>query len=99
VVLLQQSMRRVLEGEMQKFILGNNSEGFAFNIADLETPPKQREAPMRTSIALLPYLPVGAWVVSSSFLVRRPSVASAVNSKYLVEVLCALPSSDQATWG
>jgi hypothetical protein len=82
VVLLQQSMRRAFEGEMQRFILGRDDEGFAFKVADLATTPKQREAPTRTPVALLPYSRVGAWMVSSSFLVRRPSVASAVNSKF-----------------
>jgi len=59
VVSLQQSMGRVLEGEMQKLMLARGNEEFAFKVIDRATPPKQREAPKRTLIALVSMLAGG----------------------------------------
>jgi uncharacterized protein involved in exopolysaccharide biosynthesis len=59
VVSLQQSMGRVLEGEMQKLMLARGNEEFAFKVIDRATPPKQRDAPKRTLIALVSMLAGG----------------------------------------
>jgi uncharacterized protein involved in exopolysaccharide biosynthesis len=53
VVSLQQSMGRVLEGEMQKLMLARGNEQFAFKIIDPATPPKHRFSPKRTFIVLV----------------------------------------------
>lgn len=53
VVSLQQSMGRVLEGEMQKLMLARGNEQFAFKVIDPAVPPKQRQSPTRTLITLV----------------------------------------------
>jgi uncharacterized protein involved in exopolysaccharide biosynthesis len=53
VIALQQSLGRVLEGELQKLLLAQGNEEFAFKVIDRATPPKQRDAPRRTFITLL----------------------------------------------
>jgi uncharacterized protein involved in exopolysaccharide biosynthesis len=68
VVSLQQSMGRVLEGEMQKLMLARGNEEFAFKVIDRATPPKQREAPNRRLIALVSMLAGGFLGVLVVFL-------------------------------
>jgi uncharacterized protein involved in exopolysaccharide biosynthesis len=53
VVSLQQSMGRVLEGEMQKLMLARGNEQFAFKVIDPAMPPKFRESPKRAQISIL----------------------------------------------
>jgi LPS O-antigen subunit length determinant protein (WzzB/FepE family) len=53
IVSLQQSMARVLEGEMQKLMLARGNEEFAFKIIDSASPPKLRDSPRRSLIAIL----------------------------------------------
>ena len=59
VVSLQQSMGRVLEGEMQKLMLARGNEEFAFKVIDKATPPKLRDAPKRALIAIVATLAGG----------------------------------------
>jgi len=66
VVSLQQSMGRVLEGEMQKLMLARGNEQFAFKVIDRATPPKVRVSPNRkltTLIAMLAGVFLGLLVV------------------------------------
>lgn len=74
VVSLQQSMGRVLEGEMQKLMLARGNEEFAFKVIDRATPPKQRETPKRTLIALVSMLAGGFLGVLFVFL--RKAIAN-----------------------
>ena len=59
VVSLQQSMGRVLEGEMQKLLLARGNDQFAFKVIDPATPPKRRESPKRTLIVAVAALAGG----------------------------------------
>jgi uncharacterized protein involved in exopolysaccharide biosynthesis len=70
VVSLQQSMGRVLEGEMQKLMLARGNEEFAFKVIDRATPPKQRDAPKRTLIALVSLL-AGGFLSLLAVFVRK----------------------------
>jgi uncharacterized protein involved in exopolysaccharide biosynthesis len=81
VVSLQQSMGRVLEGEMQKLMLARGNEQFAFKIIDPATPPKHRFSPKRTFIVLVATLLGGILSLLVVFLRkavrerRRPAAA------------------------
>ena len=68
VVSLQQSMGRVLEGEMQKLMLARGNEEFAFKVIDPATPPKQRDAPKRALIAIVATLAGGFLGLLAVFL-------------------------------
>jgi uncharacterized protein involved in exopolysaccharide biosynthesis len=68
VVSLQQSMGRVLEGEMQKLMLARGNEEFAFKVIDPATPPKQRDAPKRALVALVATLAGGFLGLLAVFL-------------------------------
>jgi uncharacterized protein involved in exopolysaccharide biosynthesis len=68
VVSLQQSMGRVLEGEMQKLMLARGNEEFAFKVIDRATPPKLRESPKRSLIAIVSMLAGGFLGVLVVFL-------------------------------
>ncbi|MBM4232322.1 MAG: hypothetical protein FJ184_16610 [Gammaproteobacteria bacterium] len=74
VVSLQQSMGRVLEGEMQKLMLARGNDEFAFKVIDRAVPPKQREAPKRTMIALVSMLAGGFLGIFAVFL--RKAIAN-----------------------
>jgi uncharacterized protein involved in exopolysaccharide biosynthesis len=82
VVSLQQSMGRVLEGEMQKLMLARGNEQFAFKVIDPATPPKQRDAPKRALIAIVATLAGGFLGLLAVFLRkalrerRRPASAA-----------------------
>jgi uncharacterized protein involved in exopolysaccharide biosynthesis len=52
IVSLQQSMGRVLEGEMQKLMLARGNDEFAFKVVDPATPPKFRDSPKRTLVVV-----------------------------------------------
>jgi uncharacterized protein involved in exopolysaccharide biosynthesis len=81
VVSLQQSMGRVLEGEMQKLMLARGNEQFAFKVIDPATPPKLRDAPKRALIAIVATLAGGFLGLLAVFLRkairerRRPAAA------------------------
>jgi uncharacterized protein involved in exopolysaccharide biosynthesis len=78
VVSLQQSMGRVLEGEMQKLMLARGNKEFAFKVIDRASPPKLRESPKRTLVVLIALFMggvVGAVVVLIRYLMRRETVA------------------------
>ena len=68
VVSLQQSMGRVLEGEMQKLMLARGNEEFAFKVIDKATPPKLRDAPKRALIAIVATLAGGFLGMLAVFL-------------------------------
>jgi uncharacterized protein involved in exopolysaccharide biosynthesis len=68
VVSLQQSMGRVLEGEMQKLMLARGNEQFAYKIIDPATPPKQRDAPKRALLAIVATLAGGFLGLLAVFL-------------------------------
>ena len=68
VVSLQQSMGRVLEGEMQKLMLARGNEQFAFKVIDRATPPKIRDAPKRSLIAIVATLAGGFLGILAVFL-------------------------------
>jgi uncharacterized protein involved in exopolysaccharide biosynthesis len=68
VVSLQQSMGRVLEGEMQKLMLARGNEQFAFKIIDPAVPPKHRFSPKRTFIVLVATLMGGILSLLAVFL-------------------------------
>ncbi|MGA1384130.1 MAG: Wzz/FepE/Etk N-terminal domain-containing protein [Steroidobacteraceae bacterium] len=74
VVSLQQSMGRVLEGEMQKLMLARGNEEFAFKVIDRAVPPKQRDAPKRTLIALVSLLAGGFLGILAVFV--RKAIAN-----------------------
>jgi uncharacterized protein involved in exopolysaccharide biosynthesis len=68
VVSLQQSMGRVLEGEMQKLMLARGNEEFAFKVIDKATPPKLRDAPKRALVAIVATLAGGFLGILAVFL-------------------------------
>lgn len=53
VVSMQQAVGRILETEMQKFMLAKGQAEFAYKIVDRAVPPKLREWPRRTLIVVL----------------------------------------------
>jgi uncharacterized protein involved in exopolysaccharide biosynthesis len=68
VVSLQQSMGRLLEGEMQKLMLARGNEEFAFKVIDKATAPKFRDAPKRSMIAIVVTLAGGFLGLVAVFL-------------------------------
>lgn len=52
IVSMQQAVGRILETEMQKFMLAKGQADFAYKIVDRAAPPKLREWPRRTLIAV-----------------------------------------------
>jgi len=74
VVSLQQSMGRVLEGEMQKLMLSRGNEEFAFKVIDRAVPPKQRDAPKRALISIVSLLAGGFLGILVVFL--RKAIAN-----------------------
>jgi uncharacterized protein involved in exopolysaccharide biosynthesis len=74
VVSLQQSMGRVLEGEMQKLMLARGNEEFAFKVIDRAVPPKQRDAPKRALIAIVSLLAGGFLGILAVFI--RKAIAN-----------------------
>ena len=56
VVSLQQSIGRVLEGEMQSMSLARANEEFAFRLVDVAYPPKHRAWPKRGLVVVISFL-------------------------------------------
>jgi uncharacterized protein involved in exopolysaccharide biosynthesis len=52
VVSMQQSVGRILEAEMQKYMLAKGADEFAYKVVDKASPPKLREWPRRTLIVI-----------------------------------------------
>lgn len=48
VVALEQTISRVMEGEMQKLMLARGNEEYAFRVIDMAEPPRVRSRPRRT---------------------------------------------------
>lgn len=69
IVSMQQAVGRILETEMQKFMLAKGQVEFAYKIVDRAAPPKLREWPRRTLIAVLSAFFGG--VLASIFLMLR----------------------------
>lgn len=53
VVSMQQSIGRILETEMQKYMLAKGEVEYAYRIVDRAAPPKLRESPRRTLVVLI----------------------------------------------
>jgi uncharacterized protein involved in exopolysaccharide biosynthesis len=53
IVSLQQSIGRLLEGELQKLMLARGNEEFAFRVIDKAEPPKRRSKPKRALLVIL----------------------------------------------
>jgi uncharacterized protein involved in exopolysaccharide biosynthesis len=53
LVSLQQSIGRLLEGELQKLMLARGNEEFAFRVIDKAEPPKRRSRPKRALLVIL----------------------------------------------
>ena len=70
VVSLQQSMGRVLEGEMQKLMLARGNEQFAFKVIDPATPPKYRDSPKRKLIVMVATI-LGGLIALIAVFVRK----------------------------
>lgn len=79
VVTLQQSIGRLLESELQKLMLARGNEEFAFKVIDAATPPRYRERPKRSLIAVVGTLlggMLGVFIVFTRGAMRaRPSDA------------------------
>lgn len=69
VVSMQQAVGRILETEMQKFMLAKGQADFAYKIVDRAAPPKLREWPKRTLIVILSAFLGG--VLSAIYLMFR----------------------------
>lgn len=50
---MQETIGRLLEGELQKLMLAKGNEEFAFKVVDPATPPKQRVRPKRALIGII----------------------------------------------
>ncbi len=74
IVSLQQSLGRVLESEMQKLLLAQANEEFAFKVVDAAFEPRLRSSPKRTLIVLASLL-AGLIVSGLIVLVRKPKEA------------------------
>lgn len=70
VIVLQQSIARLLEVEMQKAMLARVNEEFAFRVIDTAEAPKRRFWPKRTQIVMLAVV-IGALLSSLFVLVRH----------------------------
>lgn len=74
-VSLQQAIARLLEAEMQKMMLAQGTDQYAFRIVDEAQPPVRRARPKRTLIVVLAFL--SALVVSAlAVVVIRPQEGS-----------------------
>jgi uncharacterized protein involved in exopolysaccharide biosynthesis len=74
VVSMQQSIGRILEAEMQKYMLAKGAEEFAYKIVDRASPPKLRESPRRTLIVIFAALLGG--VLATLLIMFRHGVFS-----------------------
>jgi uncharacterized protein involved in exopolysaccharide biosynthesis len=75
VAALQQSLGKVLESEMQKFLMARGSEEYSFKVVDHATIPKKRVSPQRAIVMIAGFLTGLALavliVLSSALLVPR----------------------------
>jgi uncharacterized protein involved in exopolysaccharide biosynthesis len=53
VVSVQQSVGRILEAEMQQYMLAKGDIEYAYKVVDRASPPKRRESPKRALVVLL----------------------------------------------
>ena len=60
VVSMQQSIGRIMETEMQKYMLAKGEVEYAYRIVDRAAPPKLRDSPRRTLIVVIAALLGGA---------------------------------------
>jgi uncharacterized protein involved in exopolysaccharide biosynthesis len=70
VPVLQQSLGKVLESEMQTLLLARGRRDFAFKVIDQAVPPKFRSTPKRRFIVLASFL-VGFLVATIVVIVRK----------------------------
>lgn len=80
IVSVQQSVGRILEAEMQQYMLAKGDVEYAYKVVDRASPPKLRESPKRVLVVLLSVL-IGAVlavlvVIARSGLLKRSRVAS-----------------------
>jgi uncharacterized protein involved in exopolysaccharide biosynthesis len=78
VVALEQSISRIMEGEMQKLMLARGTEQYAFRIIDHAQPPLTRSRPKRTLVVLSVLVVSGMFsmvvvFIRSAFLGRSSS--------------------------
>ena len=78
VVAMQQSLGRILETEMQKYMLAKGEVEYAYKIVDRASAPKLRESPKRTLIVLLSVLLGG--IAATLFVVFRSGIFSSSRS-------------------
>ena len=80
-VVLQQSISRLIEAEMQKLTMARGNPEFAFKVIDRAEVPKRRSSPQRTLVVLVAALLSGAatlaWVIWSALLRRHVAVQTA----------------------
>lgn len=72
VTVLQQSLSKVLESEMQKYLLAKGNEEYAFKVIDNATPPRKRAWPPKALILLASAL--GGLILSSLFVVSWAAI-------------------------
>jgi uncharacterized protein involved in exopolysaccharide biosynthesis len=75
VVVLEQSISRIMEAEMQKLMLARGSDEYAFRIVDRAEPPRKRSRPKRTLLV------ISVFVVSGMLSVLIVFIRSAFRSK------------------
>ena len=80
IVSVQQSLGRILEAEMQQYMLAKGDLEYAYKVVDRAAPPKLRESPKRALIVLLALLS-GTVIAVLSILgkhgfLRSPKVAA-----------------------
>ncbi len=78
VISMQQSVSRILEAEMQKYMLAKGEVEYAYKIVDRASAPKLRESPKRTLIVLLSILLGG--IVATLFIVFQTGIFSSSSS-------------------
>jgi uncharacterized protein involved in exopolysaccharide biosynthesis len=74
VVSVQQSLSRILESEMQKYMLAKGADDYAYKVIDRATPPKLREWPRRTLIVVFSGL--AGLILACLAIVLRQLIAS-----------------------
>jgi uncharacterized protein involved in exopolysaccharide biosynthesis len=75
---MQQSLGRILEAEMQKYMLAKGEVEYAYKVVDRASAPKLRESPKRTLIVLLSVLLGG--IAATLFVVFRSGIFSSSRS-------------------
>ena len=73
---LQQSVGQVLQTEMQKLMLAQGNEQFAFKVIDAATAPKQRHSPRRSLITVLAC--IAGFLFSSLWILVLPVLRSSL---------------------